>query len=150
MPAGPVNKEMAITDNEITWMVETGIVEVTDLKKWGKKKREKKGREQGWVRRPRYMNILNLWLSFLVIFLFTLWRKTCGMVLPCVWWLTGISVFGSNGSVKILKDTAHILFSHYPTVSMSTEDLGLVVVIQESILAWVQSWEWWIQKCFSS
>lgn len=45
------------------------------------------------------------------------------------------SVFGSNGSVKILKAIPHVLFSHYSTVSVSTEDLGPVVVIQESILA---------------
>lgn len=33
MPAGAVYKEMAITDSEITWMDETGIVEATDTKK---------------------------------------------------------------------------------------------------------------------
>lgn len=33
MPAGAVYKEMAITDSEITWMDETGIVEATDIKK---------------------------------------------------------------------------------------------------------------------
>lgn len=40
MPTGAVYKEMAITDNEITWMVETGIVEATDIKK---KKKEAGG-----------------------------------------------------------------------------------------------------------
>lgn len=42
MPTGPANKEMAITDNEIIWMVETGIVEVTYLKKKEIKKKEKR------------------------------------------------------------------------------------------------------------